>query len=116
MDHSLWQGGTGLSQGHAGGVGPCDPAEQVLETVRTADPLQVSDQGKGTIRLVAPPQTLATFKDDLESHGPGLATERTQDPSSRRFQTQACERFSQTINVPEDSWQDGEMGQDENAR
>ena len=65
-DQGVAQVTSGLPQGVAGGVFPCDPGEQGLQGARTAEALQITDQGKGAIAGLAPAQGDANL--ELKHH------------------------------------------------
>jgi hypothetical protein len=116
VDHTFRKGDGGFPKGQAGGIASRDATEQVLEPVGATDPLQVPDQGKGTILLTTPSELLITFEAHLESHRAAFAGEIAQGATPHRLEAEAGERFSQTVRIPEDRWQDGEMGQGDDAR
>jgi hypothetical protein len=115
VDHTLRQGESSLTQGGAGGVRPGDLPQQVLQPVGTTDPLQVPHQGKRSIRILAPAKALVPSKGDVERNRLMLSSEIAQGSSPFRTEAKARKRLGKTLHVLQDCWQDGEMGQGDDA-
>jgi len=109
-DQGVAQVTSGLPQGIAGCVLPCDPAEQGLQGARTAEALQITDQGQGAIAAPAPAQ--GDFSMELKHHHDRslLTAETLQLSIALGAEPHRTQAGLQQIGIPKHRWQDGEMG------
>ena len=109
-DQGVAQVTSGLPQGIAGRVLPCDPAEQGLQGARTAEALQITDQGQGAIAAPAPAQ--GDFSIELKHHHHRLllTAETLQLSITLGDEPHRTKAGLQQIGIPKHRWQDGEMG------
>jgi len=77
-----------MPQGHLSCVAAGDAAQQLLQLLGAAEPLQVGHQGKGTIALAHPAQSLPASQAHLQQHLFGLAckTRNLSTPLGRELQ------------------------------
>jgi hypothetical protein len=115
VEHGITEAGSGLIEGFAGRVGMGDAAEQALQRTGTAEPLQITHQGEGTISLAPPAKAEAITQAHLYLHGLHLV-ESLQLPASTGLKAEAGEAGSQAVGIAQHRWQDGEMGHGGNAR
>ena len=109
-DQGVAQVTSGLPQGIAGRILPCDPAEQGLQGARTAEALQITDQGQGAIAAPAPAQ--GDFSIELKHHHHRLllTAETLQQSIALGAEPHRTQAGLQQIGIPKHRWQDGEMG------
>jgi len=101
---------SGLPQGIAGRVLPCDPGEQGLQGARTAEALQVADQGQGAIAGPAPAQGDIRIELKHHHHSSLLTAETLQLSIALGAEPHRPQAGLQQIGIPKHRWQDGEMG------
>ncbi len=109
-DQGVAQVRSGLPQGVAGRVLPCDPAEQRLKGARTAEALQITNQGQGAIVGPAPAQGAIRTELKHDLHRSLLTAETLQLSIALGAEPHRTEAGLQQIGIPKHCWQDGEMG------
>jgi len=109
-DQGVAQVSSGLPQGVAGRVLPRDPGEQGLQRTRTAEALQITDQGQGTIVGPAPAQGDIRIELKHHHHSSLLTAETLQLNIALGAEPHRTEASLQQIGIPKNCWQDGEMG------
>ena len=100
-----------MPQGHLSCVAAGDAAQQLLQLLGAAEPLQVCHQGKGTIALAHPAQSLPASQAHLQQHLFGLAckTRNLSTPLGRELQ--GLQAGGKSLGIAQHGWQDGEVGQ-----
>ena len=106
----LRPGFSGTPEGVQGGVAAGDAADQLLGRCGAPEPLQVAHQGQGAISLPAPADPETTGQLGLKHHGFPLIGEAPQDSTPHHRQVEFLKRRHQQGFVPQNRWQDGEMG------
>lgn len=101
---------SGLPQGVAGRVLPCDPGEQGLQGARTAEALQITDQGQGAIVGPAPAEGDISIELKHHRHCSLLAAKPLQLGIALGAVPHRTQTGLQQIGIPKHRWQDGEMG------
>ena len=109
-DQGVAQVTSGLPQSIAGRVLPCDPAEQGLQGARTAEALQITDQGQGAIAAAAPAQGDFSIELKHHHHRSLLTAETLQLSIALGAEPHRTQAGLQQIGISKHRWQDGEMG------
>lgn len=99
-----------LAQGHLGGIAACDRAEQALQSLGTAEPLQIPHQGKRSVALAKPAQLLATGESHLHVDRLGLAAKTLQRSPPLGEMAQGFQAGHEAFGIAKHGWQDGEVG------
>jgi len=109
-DQGVAQVPSGLVQGVSGRILPREPGQEGLQGAGTAQPLQIANQGKGSILVSAPAKGDASLELQLHQHGPPLTTEFLQVSIALGVVAHRTQTGLQQIGIAEHRWQDGEMG------
>jgi len=99
----------GVLQGQTQGIAAGQGADQGLQDFRAAEPLQISDEGQGAIRLALPAELLIWRDSHLDRDGDRFANETTDLTSDDRIETEVRKGGRQLLLIPDNGRQDGEV-------
>ena len=104
-----------IAQGGAGGIAAGELTQQRLQIPAMAEALQIPHQGQGAIGATAPAHAGAILQAYGHQHGMRFRRKAFNHAIARGVQSERAQGVAETADIPQDGWQDREMGQGFNA-